>query len=85
MDKIFNSVDRDKNGEITYEELLKASEEDPALIQVRITNRTSHCFCIIDHAFSRPYPNITVSRQEPEECRGQFPSPREAETRRRRV
>jgi len=33
VDKIFNSMDRDKDHKITYEELVEGSRQDPAIIQ----------------------------------------------------
>lgn len=35
MDKIFACMDRDKNAEITYDEFIEGSKQDPMIMQVR--------------------------------------------------
>jgi len=46
VDKIFSNMDRDKDAKLTFDEFVEGSKQDPTIVQVRISDRSSHSIYI---------------------------------------
>lgn len=48
MDKIFKSMDRNKDAKLTFEEFREGSKQDPTIIQVSTASQSSYLHLFID-------------------------------------
>ena len=60
VDEIFNAMDLDKDGKLTFDEFSEGSKRDPTIVQVRTSTTTLTTPVSPNHSSLRPCPCTTV-------------------------